>query len=139
MQILQGNSKDKLREHQSELKDVGALYWLDAHWCVATDTAGELSQCPLLEELQAIGKLNNVSVVLIDDARLFLAPPLAPHEISQWPSFHQIVSCLLSMSREHELMVVNDVIAFYPQYAKSVMTSYAQNCGNRSGWMPQIV
>lgn len=129
VQILLGSSKDKLRELQSELKDAGALYWLDAHWCVATDTAGELSQCPLLEELQAIGKLNNASVVLIDDARLFQSPPLAPHEISQWPRFHQIVSCLLTLSSEHELMVVNDVIAFYPLSAKSVMTSYAQNCG----------
>ena len=99
VQILQGSSPEKLREHISKLQNVGVLYWPDAHWCVASDTAGELSQCPLLEELRAIGKLNNESVVLIDDARLFLAPPLAPHEISQWPSFQKIVTCLLSMPR----------------------------------------
>jgi GT2 family glycosyltransferase len=126
VQVLQGNSPDKLRELSSELQNVGALYWLDAHWCVATDTAGELSQCPLLGELQAIGKLNSDSILLIDDARLFLAPPLAPHEISQWPSFHQITSCLLNMSTEHELMVVNDVIAFFPKKAKAAIASYAQ-------------
>ena len=129
VQILQGNSRDKLRELRSELKNAGVLYWLDAHWCVATDTAGEFSQCPLLGELQAINKLNSNSVVLIDDARLFLAPPLAPHEISQWPSLHQIVARLLSLSSEHELMVVNDVIAFYPLSAKSALEIYAQNCG----------
>ncbi len=129
VRILQGNSEDKLRGLRKELQDQGVLYWLDAHWCAATDTAGERSQCPLLEELQAIGKLNSESVVLIDDARLFLAPPLAPHEISQWTSFHTLVSCLLSMSTEHELMVVNDVIAFFPKHANAVMKSYAQSCG----------
>lgn len=129
VQILQGSSSDKLLKLTSELQNVGVLYWLDAHWCIATDTAGELSQCPLLEELSAIGKLNKESVLLIDDARLFLAPPLAPHEISQWPSFDRIVSCLLSMSNEHELMVVNDVIVFFPIKARAAMEFYAQRNG----------
>lgn len=126
VQILQGSSSDKLRELGAELQNTATLYWLDAHWCAASDTAGDLSQCPLLHELQAIGKLNSESVLLIDDARLFLSPPLAPHEISQWPSFHQILSCLLSMSSEHELMVVNDVIAFFPTKAKGALEQYAQ-------------
>jgi glycosyltransferase involved in cell wall biosynthesis/antitoxin component HigA of HigAB toxin-antitoxin module len=126
VQILQGSSSDQLRELASELQNTATLYWLDAHWCAASDTAGDISQCPLLHELQAIGKLNSESVLLIDDARLFLSPPLAPHEISQWPSFHQILSCLLSMSNEHELMVVNDVIAFFPSKAKGALEQYAQ-------------
>ena len=129
VQILKGNSIGKLGDLRSELQNSGVLYWLDAHWCVANNTAGERSQCPLLEELQAIDALNSESVVLIDDARLFLAPPLAPHEISQWPRFHQMVSHLCAMSSEHELMVVNDVIVFYPLSAKSAMEAYAQNCG----------
>lgn len=126
VQILQGNSPDKLRELRSELQSVGVLYWLDAHWCIAADTAGERSQCPLLEELQAIEKLHNNSVVLIDDARLFLAPPLAPHEISQWPSLHQIITRLFTLNSEYELMVVNDVIVFYPSSLSDVMIEYAR-------------
>ena len=129
VQILQGDSADKLSKLVAKFPSEGVLYWLDAHWCVASHTAGELSQCPLLAELQAIGRLNAKSVVLIDDARLFLAPPLAPHEISHWPSFHQIVSQLLKMSAEHELMVVNDVIAFFPIKAKPAMELYAQQSG----------
>lgn len=129
VQILHGNSQDRLRELQSQLQHVGVLYWLDAHWCVASNTAGELSQCPLIEELKAIGKLNRESVVLIDDARLFLAPPLAPHEISQWPGFHQIITQLLTMSAEHEIMVINDVIAFFPKQVRTVMETYAQSHG----------
>lgn len=127
--ILQGDSPDKLRDLKSDLKNISALYWLDAHWCVAMSTAGGLSQCPLLRELQAIEQLNSDSVVLIDDARLFLAPPLAPHEISHWPSFHQIAAQLFSMSSDHELMVLNDVILFYPQSVKAELAAYAQNYG----------
>lgn len=133
VKVMQGSSADKLQELALELNEVATLYWLDAHWCVASDTAGKLSQCPLLEELQAIGRLNSDSVLLIDDARLFLAPPLAPHEISQWPSFHQIVSSLFSMSSEHEVMVINDVIAFFPKKAKGAMESFAQK--NGTDWL----
>jgi hypothetical protein len=129
VRILQGNSVDKLRELRSELQGIGVLYWLDAHWCVATSTAGELSQCPLLGELAAIVELNEKSVVLIDDARLFLAPPLAPHDISRWPSLQQIVLTLQSLSAHHELMVINDVIAFYPRAAKAAVLSFAQSDG----------
>lgn len=129
VRILQGNSGDKLLEIQSELQNQGVLYWLDAHWCIATGTAGELSQCPLLAELQAIEKLNKNSVVLIDDARLFLTVPLAPHETSQWPSFHQIIEQLYKIGSEHELMVVNDVIAFFPKIARPAIENYAKNFG----------
>jgi glycosyltransferase involved in cell wall biosynthesis len=129
VKIMHGNSIDALSDIYPEIQAEAVLYWLDAHWCVANDTAGESSQCPLIGELQAIGVLNTQSVVLIDDARLFLAPPLAPHEISQWPSFNQIVVQLMSMSKKHEFMVVNDVIAFFPIQAKDMMFKYAQTCG----------
>ena len=91
VKILKGNSSEQLHVLQDELKDTGVLYWLDAHWCAATNTAGELSQCPLLEELQAIGKLNSKSVILIDDARLFLATPTTP--------FLYLFICKYSMTR----------------------------------------
>ncbi|MCX7217340.1 MAG: glycosyltransferase [Burkholderiales bacterium] len=127
--LYQGDSATVLRQLIPRLGSESILYFLDAHWCVAINAVGQTSQCPLLEELQAIGKLNEQSVVLIDDARLFLATPLAPHEASHWPSFHDVVSILFSMSSEHELMVVNDVIAYFPKHAHSVMKSYAQSCG----------
>ena len=129
VQILQGDSAEQLRTLSPEFQSKNVLYWLDAHWCVADGTAGELSQCPLLQELQAINRLNNGSVVLIDDARLFLAPPLAPHEISQWPAFNEIVKALQGLSANHELMIVNDVIAFFPAAAKGAMQGYAQAQG----------
>lgn len=124
-----GNSPDVIAKFCSALKDSSVLYWLDAHWCVADDTSGEKSQCPLLEEIHAIGQLNDQSVILIDDARLFLAPPPAPHETSQWPSIDSIITALKQTSLQHELSVVNDVIIFYPKLVRDSVISYAKKQG----------
>lgn len=124
-----GNSPDVIAKFRPALNDSSVLYWLDAHWCVADDTSGEKSQCPLLEEIHAIGQLNDQSVILIDDARLFLAAPPAPHEISQWPSIDSIITALKQTSSQHELSVVNDVIIFYPKLARDSVISYAKKQG----------
>lgn len=124
-----GNSPDVIAKFHSALKDSSVLYWLDAHWCVADDTSGEKSQCPLLEEIHSIGQLNDQSVILIDDARLFLAPPPLPHETSQWPSIDSIITALKQTSSRHELSVVNDVIIFYPKLVRDSVISYAKKQG----------
>lgn len=124
-----GNSSDVMAKVCPDLKESSVLYWLDAHWCVADDTSGEKSQCPLLEEIHAIGCLNETSVIIIDDARLFLAPPPEPHEVSQWPSFDKIITELRCLSNHHQLMVINDVIVFYPSNAQHQITSYARKVG----------
>jgi len=113
----------------SSISDESVLFWLDAHWCVADDTAGEESQCPLVQEISAIGSLNSLSVIAIDDARLFLAPPPKPHNISDWPIFEEINTALRSLSKQHELIVINDVILFYPIQAKGVVLEYGINYG----------
>jgi glycosyltransferase involved in cell wall biosynthesis len=126
VQILLGKSKDKLSEFQTEFENVGVLYWL-GHGSVTMDFVAEIPLGHLLEELQAIGKLNNTSIVLIDDAQLFLDPPLAPQDTPLQTGFHEILSCLISLSSEHELMVINDTIAFFPKKAKTTMEFYAQS------------
>ena len=77
--LFQGDSAKTIAAIADEIKGRSVIYWLDAHWCVASATAGERSQCPLLSELAAMKELNNESMVIIDDARLFLAAPGAPH------------------------------------------------------------
>lgn len=124
--LLQGNSPSSLKKMQAELAGQPVLYWLDTHWCLAENTAGQVSQCPLLQELEAISHLNNQSIILIDDARLFMAPPPPPHEITQWPTFHQILKCFMELSSHHEISVINDVIAFYPKQARSGIYAYAR-------------
>jgi len=129
VEISQGESSEVLKKLTPELDDASVLYWLDAHWCIAENTAGSESQCPLLDELKSISVINDKSVILIDDARLFLAPPPKPHEVTQWPEFDEIVRMLFKLSSKHELMVVNDVIAFYPKSAAEAVTQYARENG----------
>ena len=124
-----GDSRDFLKALAPRIAKRAVLYFLDAHWCVAQDTAGSHSQCPLLDELAGIGKLGDTSVIVIDDARLFLAPPPEPHDVTQWPSFDEIVTALRRLNPRHELMVVNDVIAFYPAAAHGSMERYARKHG----------
>lgn len=124
--VHHGDSADVLGRLRPEMSGRSVLYWLDAHWCVADDTAGEQSQCPLLGELAAIEELNDSSVVLIDDARLFLCTPPHPHEVSQWPRFQQIVETLFTIGSAHEIAVVNDVIAFFPKATAPAVAAYAQ-------------
>jgi hypothetical protein len=120
-----GHSPDVLRQLTPSLLKESVLYWLDAHWCVADHSAGETSQCPLLDELAAISTLNEKSVILIDDARLFLCPPPHPHEVSQWPALDSVLKGLLSLSSAHELMVLNDVLICYPASVRKPLTQYA--------------
>jgi hypothetical protein len=120
-----GRSEDVLRSLQPLLEKQSVLYWLDAHWCLANHTAGQTSQCPILQELDAIQHLNSDSVILMDDARLFLCPPPQPHEVSQWPSFDAILRKLYSLSNGHEVMVLNDVILYYPSTIRTAVQQYA--------------
>ena len=123
--LYQGNSDQWLKRLHPQIINQSTLYWLDAHWCVAEETAGVESQCPLLDELAAIESLNAQSIILIDDARLFLCTPPSPHKITQWPTFDQIIQKLYQMSSIHSLMVVNDVIIFYPQKIEEHIKNYA--------------
>src|SRR5579884_855981 len=124
-----GESPAWLRKERERFAATPTLFWLDAHWCAAKQTAGENAQSPLLDELDAIGSLNPESVVLIDDARLYLSPPPAPHRASDWPDFHSIVQSLLRLSSNHRLMVLNDVLVFYPSGLQSRLAQFAYDYG----------
>lgn len=130
IKCIHGDSSVELSNIIQNIKKTSVLFWLDAHWCVAKNTAGQLSQCPLLDELDAIGSLNSESIILIDDARLYLAPPPAPHEVSQWPCIDDIAKKLYEISSIHNLMIVNDVIIYYPKSIKNTMFMYAQQYGS---------
>lgn len=124
-----GDSRDVLRDLRWELEARSVLYWLDAHWCAVEEIAAAESQCPLLDELDAIGTLNDESIVLIDDARLFLATPPPPHDPAEWPRFQEVIEKLVSLNAAHQISVVNDVIAFYPASCREAVSAYAQARG----------
>src|SRR6266480_2295261 len=104
------------------------LYWLDAHWCgdEGEHSGGVEEQCPLLDELNAIRSINNRSVVLVDDARLFMAPPPAPATTEGWPQLSQVLERLTALNSKHELLVIDDVFVFFPPAAREVLSEFAR-------------
>jgi hypothetical protein len=113
-----GNSPDVLRTIFADPDCKPALVWLDAHWSEGPKLGPE---CPLLDELLAIGGTHGKHVILIDDARLFLNPPPPPHDPGQWPTFNEIralcakirESCL-ELEHADVVEVFGDVIVIRP-------------------------
>jgi len=119
-----GPSAKLLAEIMPRLASRSVLYWLDAH-CCGEELAKDVPQCPLLEELAAIGHLNERSVLLIDDARLFLAPPPPPHNVEEWPSLDLVIKGLYSLSTTHEILVLNDVFVYFPSSIGNGLRDFA--------------
>jgi hypothetical protein len=92
---LAGSSPEVL--HERILPDIAgqkAIFWLDAH-CQRPDLLPPGGrECPLLDELVEICGRQGDTVVLIDDARLFLAPPPKPHRADQWPNLEDIAEAI---------------------------------------------
>jgi hypothetical protein len=84
---------------------------LDAHWS-GGDTYGQEDECPILEELKIIfnSPIKNFAI-LIDDARLFLAPPPLPHILKSWPTIRQIIKVI---PEEFDIIINDDVIFIVP-------------------------
>jgi len=117
--------KGDTREHLQEVleKNDNILFWLDAHWS-GGDTYGEEDECPLIEELEIIFKYPNKNqVILIDDARLFLAPPPLPHKHKNWQSITDIIK---TMPNNWEFLEYEDVIYLFPESINDGFKDYFQ-------------
>jgi hypothetical protein len=108
-----GRSQDVLVPLISSLSQP-ALIWLDAHWsCGDVATAGEDQECPLLEEITAIDAGTIQHLILIDDARFFLNPPLPPHKREHWPSAGAVIEHLRAKYDSY-ICITDDVILRLP-------------------------
>ena len=109
IQPLKGDTRSHLPEIvHSENK---ILFWLDAHWS-GGETYGKLDECPLIEELRIIFESRITCAILIDDARLFMAPPPKPHNEKAWPSCADISAVIPG---DWDLIIYNDVIYLTPK------------------------
>ena len=125
IEFLLGDSRSQLREVVSRLAGTPALFWLDAHWMPGS--FGEGHECPLLEEIAAIYQSATEHLILIDDARLFLAPPPSPHLAKDWPDINTVLSALNAPDRAPNYTVIyNDVIISVPAFAREPMQSFFQ-------------
>jgi hypothetical protein len=98
-----------------------SLFWLDAHWS-GGETAGEGEECPVLREIALLAPAADRHVILIDDARLFLAPPPAPHCPEQWPTIGEITAALAANHRPY-VTVFEDVIVAVPARLRERMVA----------------
>lgn len=119
--LLKGDTRDHLNDIITNNNNI--LFWLDAHWSGGI-TYGEKDECPLLEELNIIFKHNKNYVILIDDARLFLAPPPLPHNLENWPTINDIIK---QLPHYWELFVFEDVIYIIPSKYLKQFKYFMQN------------
>lgn len=126
VRTLCGNSGTVLSAVLRELTQP-AIFWLDAHWS-GVDTAGEQAECPVLEEIALINASPLTHVVLIDDARLFCAPPPRPHRADQWPGLVALIDALQHEGQRHVVMV-EDVFVGVPVDQRDFLTIWLQDQG----------
>jgi hypothetical protein len=121
-----GRSVDHLAELAAER--VPTLYWLDAHWSPPFQgSAGEPDQCPVLDELRAIGRGNATDCFLIDDARLFCASPGPAYDPEHWPTLAGIFDAIRERHASHYVTVVSDIVIGVPTSARHVVDEFSRS------------
>ena len=99
------------------------LFFLDAHWSDGA-TAGVDDECPVLEEIAAVGTGHPDDCVLIDDAHLFTASPPPPHRPGAWPTLLDVIDALRAQHPEHHITMLADQILAVPARARTVADAY---------------
>jgi len=120
-----GDSTDVLPSVLQKIRKP-AVFWLDAHWS-GGDTGQGTSECPVTSEISLIRADNADHVILIDDARYFLAPPPLPHKRDEWPDITQIVDTLQHHKPEPYILILEDVIVAVPKKLQNFVENYWQN------------
>lgn len=118
---VQGHSAVLLREVAHAVTPT--LYFLDGHWS-GGDTAGVEDECPVLDEIAAIGTGHPNDCLIVDDARLFTSSPPPPHRAEQWPSLLQVFDALRALHPTHLITVLGDQIIAVPQAAKAALNAH---------------
>jgi hypothetical protein len=124
VEVLLGESPGVL----SKLFDLTgpAMFWLDAHWMgINSGTGGDDHECPVLDEIASINSYSERDIILVDDARLFSAPPPSPHDASQWPDLNAVVSALDNHGTRH-VVLFEDALIAVPQNMKLFLVKYLQ-------------
>lgn len=106
-----------------------AIFWLDSHWS-GGETYGKGDECPLVDEINIINSSGKEHFLMIDDARLFMAPPPMPHDCNQWPSIDTVLDAIKSGKQSYYIVISEDVIIAVPSYAKELLQNYCQE-GNK--------
>jgi hypothetical protein len=93
IEFLLGDSASLLPGVVSALEGT-TFFWLDGH--AGAGFFADEDNCPLLGELEAIGASPHPHVIVIDDARAFLAPPPPPFKFERWPTLREVLNTACS-------------------------------------------
>lgn len=128
--VHHGSSLDHLPSLIESFESDRALYWLDAHR--TAESKCESQECPLLAELDLVQHRSG-DIVMIDDARLFLAVPPSPADPAQWPTISEVLARLDLPGNRRFVQVLDDVIVAVPldSPAATVLRDYAQSLVTR--------
>lgn len=128
--IEHGLSTEFLASIKEHVTQASTLFWFDAHDCqnqITPDVDPAKAQSPILDELLTIETLNEDSVIIIDDARLYLNVLPKPNALDKWPDFQDITLALLAMSENHRIAIYDDTIVYYPEKLRHAFTNFAYN------------
>jgi hypothetical protein len=107
-------------------KRQSVIFWLDDHWS-GGKTSGEEKDCTLLEEIQVINNWEGESIILINNASLFLSTPHKPHQPEHWPTISELINKLNSSSIEKFIVIIHDVIIAIPFHLKPIVEQFCVN------------
>jgi hypothetical protein len=139
VEVQEGNSVARLPELLKSLSQP-AVFWLDAHWSGGV-TAGQEDECPLLEEIRLLNGSRPEHFILVDDARLFSAPPPQPHDPAQWPALGSVIPVLEDGGRRH-VVLMDDVFIAVPASAREFIIRHCQGefarRAKRPAWITRL-
>jgi hypothetical protein len=120
--FILGDSREKIKKVLNEIDD-SAVFWLDAHFS-GGETAGKGESAPIFEEINIIKSSKYPHFILIDDARLFLAPPPDPHPIGEYPTILELLKCI--GEDQYYTIIYNDVIVCIPEECKEETLEFSK-------------
>lgn len=100
--IIQGDSGKVLPSILSNIHKP-VIFWLDGHYS-AGNTAKGNTECPILEEIEAIFKNRKFNdILLIDDARCFIG-------VGDYPTIDQLTAYIKNKNSKYNVEVKHDII-----------------------------
>lgn len=132
-----GDFADLLNREKTEFSSTPTLFWLTGYWThLGCDLVTHL-ETSLFRDLNAIQSLHPDSLILIDDARLYFCKPPKSEGLRDWPDLDDVMIKLRSISESHRMVVLNDIIIFYPSRIKEQFARY--ECENGVDWLDIVL
>lgn len=124
VRFLFGDSRIRLPEVLAQESNP-CLIWLDAHYLGdSVKSGGTDGECPLRDELTAIGKRGVRHFILIDDVHCFEGRLNAGSVRELWPTIKEIKERILNYFPDYLVTTFEDVVIAVPPEARPVIEEH---------------